>query len=285
MTLVNRDALEILLQRVKRTQNINGKPQDQVHSCILRHDAKQGRISATTLVKDGVSSVSRFSCPSQGYDGIYYVPNINILLGALKYHGGNVSLDGGAEKLRLKSSNKQTTLTASAEALAFPHSPKTLGEWETTSMGVANNIVETNLTWNYIMKSGEKRRPTHYWEVNALALYEALRCDSMNGQKINRYKFLCNGDTGKLAVEVGKTLKGQTKTTFTDGADDANIKNFRGEDTFFQATFEGGLEHLLSNVGGNVGLHFFDFTKEGQGHKLLFDFGNRDFVFQSEILR
>ncbi len=280
MALVKRDSLEILLNRVKRPQNIGGKPQDQVHSCILR--LSDGRMSVTSLVKDGVSSVSRFSCEAVGENGVYgtyFVSDINTLLGVLKYHGTDLSLDAHQpDKLRVKSSNKQTTLASSGEALAYPHSPKTLADWESQSVKVASSLKRKGETgnWYYEMRDGNKNHATHTFSVSATQLFEALRCDSMNGQKINRYTFHVDGDKETLQVEVGKSLKGRTKS---DLACEGQFRNYSS----FDATFEGGLEQLMSTVGGSVGLSFFDFSKEGQGRKLLIDFGNKDFVFQSAI--
>ena len=280
MALVKRDSLEILLNRVKRPQNIGGKPQDQVHSCILR--LSDGRMSVTSLVKDGVSSVSRFSCEAVGENGVYgtyFVSDINTLLGVLKYHGTDLSLDSHqADKLRVKSSNKQTTLASSGEALAYPHSPKTLADWESQSVKVASSLKRQGGggAWYYEMKNGTIKKATHTFSVSATQLFEALRCDSMNGQKINRYTFHVDGDKETLQVEVGKSLKGRTKS---DLACEGQFRKYSS----FDATFEGGLEQLMSTVGGSVGLSFFDFSKEGQGRKLLIDFGNRDFVFQSAI--
>lgn len=280
MATVKRDSLEMLLNRVKRPQNIGGKPQDQVHSCILR--MIDGRMSVTSLVKDGVSSVGRFSCAAIGDDDTYYISDINTFLGVLKYHGTDVTLDGStAEKLRVKSSNKQTTLTGSAEAMAYPHSPKTLADWEAQSMQVASSLTKVlqeglKGNWVYHMKDGTQRKAIQKWVVSATELFEALRCDSMNGQKINRYTFYADVDKETLQVEVGKNLKGKTRS-------DLSYEECMLKHSSFTTTFEGGLEQLMSTVGGNVDLFFFDFTKEGQGRKLLIDFGNEDFVFQGAI--
>ena len=286
-TLPN-DGITILLNKVKRTQMVAGKAQDQVLSCVLEVKNDPSPVaSVTSLVKDGLTSLSRFSCLIERQKPCkFYITDIDTFLGALKYHGTMFTLTQDGEKLRIKSSNKQTTLMASPDALAFPHNPATRREWHTTSTNLANKLVRKYLAhshnsdgafvWHYLADGGEKIPTKFRRKTDAVTLYEALRCDSMNGQKINRYTFHVDGDKETLQVEVGKSLKGRTKS---DLACEGQFRKYSS----FDATFEGGLEQLMSTVGGSVGLSFFDFSKEGQGRKLLIDFGNRDFVFQSAI--
>ena len=286
-TLPN-DGITILLNKVKRTQMVAGKPQDQVLSCVL--EVKDYTASVVSLVKDGLTSLSRFSCHldkqfgSASNTSEFYITDINTFLGALKYHGTKFTLTQDGDKLRIKSSNKQTTLTASPDALAFPHNPATLKEWHTTSKNVANKLERKYLRgsigvfdWNYLADGGEKIPTKFRLKTDAVTLYEALRCDSMNGQKINRYNFFFDWETSKgFEVRVGNELKGQT-TSLLDLPSEG-VGAFK-----MDATFEGGLEQLTQHLHGEINLNFLDFSQHGQGYKLILDLGDNDFVFQSSI--
>ena len=281
-TLPN-DGITILLNKVKRTQMVAGKAQDQVLSCVL--EVIDGRASVTSLVKDGLTSLSRFSCPIDIQDTCkFYITNIDTFLGALKYHSTKVTLTQDGEKLRIKSSNKQTTLTASPDALAFPHNPATLKEWHKTSQSIADKLERKYLVgstgvfdWNYLADGGEKIPTKFRLKTDAVTLYEALRCDSMNGQKINRYNFFFDWQTSKgFEVRVGNELKGQT-TSLLDLPREG-VGAFE-----IDTTYEGGLEQVTQHLHGEINLNYLDFSKHGQGYKMIMDLGNGDFVFQSSV--
>ncbi len=268
---IHNEHLTTLLNRVKRTQTVGGKSQDQVLSCILKCEG--GRATVTSLVKDGLTSLSRMSIriDSLGESDIY-ITDIDTLLGALKYHANALTLHQDGDKLRIKSSNKQTTLSASSEALAFPHNPKTLREWSNTSEAIASKLQrDANLNYKYVAPNDEIYASL-ILKTDALTLYEAFRCDSMNGQKINRYRIYSSTDGYR--VETGLLLKGKTTSLIRPCEPTYEIN----------ATFEGGLENLLSNYNGDVNINFFNFSEYGQGWKILFDFGNGDYVFQSSIV-
>lgn len=270
-TQIHNEQLTSLLNRVKRTQTVGGKSQDQVLSCILK--CRDGRAIVTSLVKDGLTSLSRMSIPIDTLtDGDFFITDIDTLLGVLKYHSTILTLEQDGDKLRIKSSNKQTTLSASSEALAFPHNPKTLREWTNTSESIASKLQrDANLHYKYVAPNDEIYASL-ILKTDALTLYEAFRCDSMNGQKINRYRIY--SDTDGYKVETGKILKGQTSSMIRQCEPTYDI----------DASFEGGLENLLSNYNGDININFFDFSEYGQGWKILFDFGNGDYVFQSSIV-
>jgi len=277
---ISNESLCLLLNKVKRTQTVGGKAQDQVLSCIVK--CADGKATVTSLVKDGLTSVSRFSAytDNKNDEGTFHITDIDTMLGALKYHANIVSLTQDGDKLRIKSSNKQTTLGASANALAYPHNPKTLSEWSQASEDIASRLVRDGAgIWTY-KGENEKIQSAFVFKVDAVTLYEAVRCDSMNGQKINRYVFTATD--GGLAVETGKMLKGKTKSLVLDSSAGNYISNAQPTH-FFEATFEGGLEHLLSHYNREINLNLLDFSKHGQGWKLLFDFGDGDFVFQASI--
>lgn len=270
MKAVNCKALEQLLSATSREQHINGKSQRQVNSCVLV--LEDNRLSTTCIVKDGKTSLARFSFVTDGGEsGREYipVPDIERLQGVLKYHSGDVVMTYLEDKdsVRIKSKSKQTTLTGGWKAKAFPNSQVSVKEWNDEAVNRAKQI-KGNV---YMLKDGSTRSPFIAVTVPCETLHDALRCDSINGQKLNRYTFrLQDGDFG---VTVGDTFKGQTHISFGDVA---------GDD--FEATFEGGLEHILKHYSGDVKLSFLNFVAEGQGIRLILTFGNGDWVFQAGVL-
>ena len=57
---IQTSALQGLLEKTQRKQTVAGSTNPQVVACMLRGDG-QGTASVTSLVKDGVTSQSRFS--------------------------------------------------------------------------------------------------------------------------------------------------------------------------------------------------------------------------------
>ena len=264
-------ALTRLLTLTKRQHTIAGKKQNQVEGTMLHSNL--GRCYTTNLVRDGVSSLSRFSMACDGEKTIP-VPNIDTLLGVLPYHSATVKLNWDDNRLKVKSSSKQTTITASSNAPAFANSQDSLAIWSSKSDERALQIDPS--TGTYKMQSGETRKPILSVTLTGNELYEALRCDAINGQKLNRYTFRLNNNG--LSVEVGDELKGKTSTNLS--ADNTNDE--------FSVTFEGGLDTVLKHYPGDVQLHFIDFREEGQGIRLLIQLAdglNPDFVFQAGLLR
>jgi hypothetical protein len=263
---VKTENLERLLKTTKRNQFVNGKEQAQVLSCILRSESD--RLSTTSVVRDGKTSVARFSISGDGFPGTVPVPDIDRLLGALKFHGTTVALDVGDDKLVVRSNNKQTTMSANTEGRAFPNTQTSIGEWETMSRGRAEVIKDGT----YTLRDGDKRRAAFSISLDVEELFDALRCDNMNGQRLNRYAFSIKG--GIFSVVVGDHLKGQTKVILKEDLDLPD----------WESTFEGGLEYVLKHYNGTCAIQIFDFTEEGQGHRMYLDLGGSDFVFQASIL-
>jgi hypothetical protein len=266
---VNCKALEQLLSATSREQHINGKAQKQVSSCVLVLEG--GVLSTTSIVKDGKTSLARFSFATEENKawkiGIP-VPDIERLMGVLKYHSGDVTLTYlESDAVKVKSKSKQTTLTGGWKAKAFSNSQVSVKEWNGEAVNRAKQIKDNV----YIMKDGSTRSPFCNVTIACAELHDALRCDGINGQKLNRYTFQLKD--GEFGVSVGDTFKGQTDITFGDIA---------GDD--FSATFEGGLEHVLKHYSGDVKLSFLDFRLEGQGIRLIMSFGNGDWVFQAGVL-
>ena len=264
---VNRAALERALRTTKRNQFISGKEHPQVVSCILR--AVGDRVTTTSIVKDGKTSVARFSFAGDGFPINIPVPDIDRLLGALKYHGVEVKLDANDDKLVVRSGKKQTTMSANSDGRAFPNTQTTIAEWENNSINRADSLTQGG----YKMHDGQVRKPFYTISMEAEDLFDALRCDEMNGQRMNRYTFELGNSVFK--VIVGDHLKGRTEIVLSDDVT---------SDTEFTATFEGGLEYVLKHYNCPVNLHFYDFTPEGQGYRLCIWFTEDDFVFQAGVL-
>ena len=268
MMKVSTTALERLLKTTKRNQFVNGKEQPQVVSCILRSEGDE--VQTTSIVRDGKTSVARFSIEGDGFPAIIPVPDIDRLLGALKFHGQSVTLKVADNKLVTKSGNKTTTMSANSDGRAYPNTHTTIGEWETNSRDRAKSVDGQK----YVLQSGEKKEPFFTHRMDAENLFDALRCDEMNGQRLNRYRFIIEDNNFK--VIVGDHLKGQTEIMLSEDI------NADGES--WEMTFEGGLEYILKQYNGHVRLAFFDFTEQGQGYRLILTFDNEDFVLQASVL-
>jgi hypothetical protein len=262
--------LEQLLSVTMREQHINGKGQKQVTGCVLV--LEDGVVSTTSIVKDGKTSLSHFSfvMGDDADDDIVPIPDIERMLGVLKYHGNDyVTLTHKAKdgKVVVKSKNKQTTLLGAFDAKAFANSQHTLKEWHAQALKRAEQI-DDNV---YVTTDGDKVSPFFVAELKADELYEALRCDGINGQKLNRYTFKV--EDGTLLLTVGDAFKGKTTVDFGSFATDD-----------FEATFEGGLENIVKHYAKTVKLSFLDFTPYGQGTRLLLTMDNGDWVFQAGVL-
>jgi len=281
--------LSRLLKLTQRKQYVNGKPMSQVHGCILQ--ATKGIVSTTSLVRDGVSSLSRFSavCDDertatnpQG-EQIATIPILDIdkLLGILSMHSTSVTLryDGGKGKLQIKSGKKQTTIVTGGEGRAFTNSPTTLNDWEENSRKRATQIRQTGYYMN--PPHDEVRKPFATWIIESNDLYEALRCDSINGQRLNRYTFTAKDKV--LSVAVGAEIKGRTEIQL------GNVSENEGD---WEATFEGGLDNVFVHYTGKVILDFLDFRPEGQGIRMIArlptasssSYKEQDFVLQAGLI-
>ena len=263
---VSTAALERLLKTTKRNQFVNGKEQPQVVSCILRSEGD--KVQTTSIVRDGKTSVGQFSIMGDGFNATVPVPDIDRLLGALKFHGQEVNLDVAENKLVVKSKNKTTTMSANSDGRAFPNTHTTIGEWEKNSLERAKSVHENT----YVLSDGTRVSPFFTYSIDAENLFDALRCDEMNGQRLNRYRFILEDDDFK--VVVGDHLKGQTEILLDNEVMSAPM----------DASFEGGLEYVLKQYNGKVKISFFDFTGQAQGYRLLIRFANDDFLLQASVL-
>ena len=275
----NNGALRRTLELTQRKQTIAGKNQEQVTACILRSNGTL--LSTTSLVRDGKTSLAQFNLPCDDSATAICVPDINRLMGVLNAHSSPVNIFTDGNKIRVKSGSKQTTLTGDLGGLAFPHSTETIGEWESKSVDLSArlNIEEGS----YTMMDGSSRGPFCRFVVEAVELFEALRCDSINGQKLNRYRFRVDADG--LFVEVGDDLKGRTISELLSFADDESISTRNtGYDQHWEWDFEGGLEGVVKPFSGEVKLNFIDFRPEGQGIRLLMVLPGNSWVFQAGVL-
>lgn len=295
MIHISKNNLTTLLKMTQRPQTIAGKTNFQVNACMLT--VAWPRIYTCSLVKDGLSSVSIFSTDISGSasprddettidssNGLIPIIDIENVLGAISHHSENMTLlHKGGNRLLIKSKNKQTTLTSNVDALAFPHSPATLKEWNAKSVHIAGKVLSEGV---YELNDGSKISPfASYYGIDTNTLHEALRCVNMNNQKLNEYTFVGERHSGNDGVKVitGNQLKGQTEYMIDVVAQDTDKIPFG-----FKATFGGGLDQIMKITRySQADLHFVNLTDKGQGIKLIIELGmgkpTGDFILQSSI--
>tara|TARA_Y100001937_G_scaffold34766_1_gene49643 strand:- start:11798 stop:12622 length:825 start_codon:yes stop_codon:yes gene_type:complete len=268
---VETNSLKWLLTLAQRKQTIDGKSIPQVYSVILK--ASNGRLSLLSLVKDGQTSIMRLSIPCTG-EGEVVITDIETTLGVLKYHGGVLNIEPKNDKVTFKSTNKQTTLSASKEAKAFPHNPSSIAQWEEKSSVLAKKINVDDLS--YTANDGTLLECDWVFaDLDTTTLYEAFRCDSMNGQKFNKYEVLFDSPSD-LEIRVGGELKGKTHTM---------IKGVHcNTDYGFCATYNGGLEHIFANLSHDATIGVWDFTHADMGYPMIISLGDGDYIFQASNL-
>jgi hypothetical protein len=264
MMKCQRDDLVNLLKKTQRQQVVAGKKQNQVYSCILK--TKDNTVVTTSLVKDGVTSISRFSMPVEVCDGDIPISNIDDMLGVLSMHGQQISLSFySPDKLKVTSRTKQTTIKSNLKSLAFPHNPETLSEWVQNSESKADKfILGHNIS--YKTNDGTIIEPFYVLNVSANVLYEALRCDGINSQKLNRYTFTLDEDG--VCVEVGNELRGKTSTILSGEPVESRTL----------CVVNGGLENALKLVDGDILLSFISIAGVPS---LAIGLGDGDFIFQA----
>jgi len=268
---IRNDALTRLLTLTKRPQTVAGKKQDQVESTLLRFTGS--RVETINIVRDGVTSLSRFSTPNESSQhGTIPIASIDAVLGILPYHGTEVSLSWSDDKLEIKSRNKKTTLISSLNAPAFGNCPDAISVWAEKSLARYRQ-----LKWedgSYLISSNEEwKKPYLSITLDCSELHEALRCDAINGQKTNRFSFYHDADY--VNVKVGSELKGATETNFS-------LPEQMMEEG--GVTIEGGIDSVLKHYSGDVTSHFLDFSEYGQGTRILFSLPDGDMVFQVGLL-
>lgn len=268
---ISNTQLKRALNISKRKQTVNGKQQAQVESCVLSCDGYAARITSLTRDLTGLTEVV---ADVEG-TGIYPIPDIDRVLGILSLHSENltISWDNQSNKLRFKSAGKQTTLDASFEAKAFTHSQETIDEFHGRSMSLANKIEAENGV--YILGDGTEKHSFCSFEVNVSDLYDACRCDTINGQRLNRYTFtIPNGDEPLgLSITVGDPSLGQTTS------DIDFEQKYLMPTNGFSWDFDGGLDELFKGFTGKAKLNFFDFREHGQGIRFSVSFGHGEWAW------
>jgi len=240
-----------LLQNTQRMAVINGKPMPQVQSCIISCGPTEA--STVSIVRDGITSVSAMTCDVEEGDGSLIVPDIAKLISALKTHSGVVTFNQSKDRLKIRSTGKQTTLAANKEALAFPHTTLTVSEWRDKSQDMFDKIQYDG----YTMKDGSIREYFYEVTVPEAILKDAIQSANINGQKVARYVLTMSN--GNLGLTVGKDLYGEVHTTL---AKDQDCESF-------DVMCEGGFENL--NLGATLSLKFLDFREEGAGIHLVIE--------------
>jgi len=284
MSTINIDtnALVLLLQKTKRPSHTGTSVTDQVVSCALIPNIKEQTISTISLVKDGVSSLSKFSCSAEiTKDDYFYIPSIARVLGVLKFHGGKITITQTVDSLKFKSNNKQTTIKTSQDCKVFAQSPLTLKQWTEKSIEKFSSFQQAENIYKYVTKDGSEIKPMFVCKTNGVDLFEALRCGTINGQSADVVEFEYDKltKTPKLLVISGSDLHGSTTSEIDVEIDVAWSSQYDA----FNLKYKGGLFHLFKNINEKVTLMFFDFTKYQQGTGLLM-VTDHDIIFQASIL-
>ena len=272
---INNTALKRMLNISKRKQTVNGKQQAQVESCVLMCDGSKARITSLTRDLTGLTEVVA-DC---GGAGNIPIPDIDRVLGVLSLHGQNLVLTWDLEKnkLRFKSTGKQTTLDSSFDAKAFTHSQETIKDFSLRSETLANKIDSENGI--YTLSDGTQHHAFCSFEVEVSDLYDACRCDTINGQRLNRYTFKVDlEETLEIEITVGDPTLGQTTSTIpVEGGAMKPLSDFTWD-------FDGGLDELFKGFTGKATLHFFDFREHGQGIRFAVSFGNGEWAWAAGAL-
>lgn len=253
MMRIEKSNLVSLLKRTKREAVVGGKKVPQVNSTVIHHYAEHGA-ETTAIVRDGVSSIARFTAPVvEGDGGEVFVANIDLMLGALSAHSGVVSIKSEKGKLILKSKSKSTTLVSDPKAKAFPHTNKTVFEWAEDSAERFGKSLSAIGEDSYTMQDGTTI-PAQKATVPTKELLDAIRSGSINGQMVEKVRLINNPDL-TLEVRVGDEMKGASSTLITSTLDAEVATNIGG-----------GFEHILAHCADDeCDLLFFDFTSYGAG--------------------
>ena len=296
---IQKNSLTDLLKRVQRKHTVAGKGNvSQVESCVLTYERDE--VSVTSLPKDGVSSVARFAVKVNEVANttcLFPVPSIDTLLGVLKFHGQSLRLtfNGEKDKMLIKSGKKQTTLATSLNAQAYSTSSDTLLRWNEKSKQIAEKIHpvlgtykdHTGITYS---PQNCKTDGLTLWEVDTTDLFEALRCDGMNGKKTGQYTFTFDNHT--TTITTGDDMKGRTSTEIGKCSIPSEYTHRLRA---FSITFEGGLEETMKVATGNVDIFFLEFPsrKDKAGHWGMIVFfrdesqnclKNQEFVYLTSVV-
>lgn len=265
--------LKSLLIKTKRIAQINGKAIPQVEATTLKWE--NANLETCNIVRDGITSISYFSCVcAKDSSGEIVVANIDLMLGALSKHKGNVSLTQKDGKVKILSAGKQTTIVSDERAKAFTHTKKTVKEWSSDSAERFGKALNTN-EGKYTASTGDVVEPcAEISMVSVSELLDAMDSGSMNGQHLAQYKFYT--EEGILWLSVGSEIKGRTKSMIAECEPE------------FSTVIGGGLENVLRKMQGSINLKFFDLTPLGGGISLLISQGTgigRTTIFQREVAK
>ena len=265
--------LVALLKAMKRECVISGKKVSQVHSGLLEFSAGIQQVTSLSLVKDGITGWSRLHAETlnvaeQSME--YPIADIDLLLGALKAHGSEVSITSetmGTHKLRIKSTGKSTTLTSSALALAFPNGQETIASWWAKSIKIDDKFDASADC--YITGSGEELPTTiNYDSVCAETFATGIEAAYLNGQTVESVVFEA-GPHG-FRIHAGKHQRGKTVTTIHEWTDQIIGTYVLG----------GGLENVVRYLGPNGNIHIGFIPWPGKDEALMWLRGDNGYVIR-----
>lgn len=268
-----------LLSQSQRRATIAGNTGPQVYG--LKLSSKEGGLRSIWIVKDGISSLSWFSHPVSNdvwEEGDVYLPDIDRVLGILRFHGGNLKVETVNEDgVRFTSNNKQTTIQSSPRALAFPNGRDSLMGWAEKSEELASRIQDGK----YRTSNGDLLDPMLVLKVDGVDMYEAFRCAGINGQDPDLFVFDYSvaRKRDEIRIRVGQDLKGATVSR-VEAEPLTNTAGIGG----FDVAYNGGFDNLFKHINGPVNLSFFDFRSANQGIALLISWGiHRNWVLQASF--
>ena len=268
--------LQRLLEQTQRMALINNKMQPQVLGCVI--DVKGTYATTTNIVRDGVTSISRFIAnlapPEHGPEQVL-IANISKVLGLLKKHSGVVEIYNTDNKLRIRNKTgvkRQSTVISDSRAKAFPHINKSIAQWDKESNERFESALSDISKGKYNCSGGDGTVQAFFTlKIKAGLLLDALECGNVNGQKITEYLFCAH--TGVIWVEVGDYMNGFVST---------HIGPSHNMD--FVTSVAGGLDNVLRKCDKNeeVKLLFFDFKDQGAGISVAL-LSSSLCVFQREV--
>lgn len=262
--------LVALLKAMKRECVISGKKVSQVHSGLLEFSPGIQQVTSLSLVKDGITGWSRLHAETLNVaeqSQRYAIADIDLMLGALKAHGSEVSITCDYEKLRIKSTGKSTTLTSSELALAVPNGQETIASWWTKSVEIDDKFDASADC--YITGSGEELPTTiNYDSVCAETFATGIEAAYLNGQTVESAVFEA-GPYG-FRIHAGKQQRGKTVTTIHEWTDQIIGTYVLG----------GGLENVVRYLGPNGNIHIGFIPWPGKDEALMWLRGDNGYVIR-----
>jgi len=259
------------LSIIRRPQVVSGKKLDQAASCVVV--AEPTKFSITSLSTDMTTlTYTEWEADNDLEEPVHIpIPDIASVQNILAMHATDLTIEVLSPlKIRFKSGRKQTTLDASLQAKASAYSQTTLIQNHEKGTMLMGRVDWDNLSYT----DGTGKVHENIWDetVDATDMYDALRCDNINGQKMNRYVFTVNDSDG-FRITTGDTPKGKTESLIRAPQPTMNFD--------VDATFGNGLDSLFGNFNGDARMAVISLGEHG--HRLAIKCGDTC-VFQTAVV-